>query len=150
MADKLHWHQDSPLPLHPSHNLDQKPPHEKYKHLPYLQYTPYLSPFCGRGRGPSGRGGRWGSHSRGGRGTPSREAPLGHPSVSRTNMVPPSGDVASAQSALMSLSDLEGASPLTWPIYFVPTLDTPRLILITSTSPTCLGHTSGPSSVAIA
>jgi hypothetical protein len=114
MADRLHWHQDCPLPLHASHHLDRKPPHQQYRQQPYKhqQYkheAPHPSSFRRRGRGPRGRDGRRGSHGRGGRGTPSRDAPLGHPSVSHTNVVPRSGDVASAQHALVSFFDLEGA-----------------------------------------
>jgi hypothetical protein len=31
MADKLHWHQDCPLPLQPSLHVDRKPRHHQYQ-----------------------------------------------------------------------------------------------------------------------
>jgi hypothetical protein len=109
LADKLHWHQDCPLLLQPCHHQDQKPMPQQYQQQQYYQYAPHPSSFRGWGHGPRDRGGRWGSHGRGGRGTMSRDAPPGHPYVSHTNMVPSSGDVASAQYVLMSFLDLEGA-----------------------------------------
>jgi hypothetical protein len=35
MADRLHWHQDCPLPLLPSHHLGKNPSHKQYQQKPY-------------------------------------------------------------------------------------------------------------------